>query len=133
MIYCTLRFFGERAFGFWRVSMVSIAFGLFALSRAVNGFRNFRSTRLQFMRTKGKMTDTHRQHVLCFFIGAIQTEDTQMTKIKFMLFIAVLVGFGLIVMLHFPLAYAYDDFKAGSEPDGFRGIKWGTELPQTQL
>lgn len=54
-----------------------------------------------------------------------------MKKIKFMLLIALLVGFGSIVMLHLPQAYAYDDFKAGSEPDGFRGIKWGTELPQT--
>ncbi len=54
-----------------------------------------------------------------------------MTRFKFLLLVAFLVGFAFVALLHFPPAYAYDDFKAGSEPDGFRGIKWGTELPQT--
>ena len=53
-----------------------------------------------------------------------------MIQINFMLLITLLVGFTSIAVLHFLPAYAHDDFKAGSEPDGFRGIKWGTELPQ---
>jgi hypothetical protein len=38
----------------------------------------------------------------------------------------ILVGLGVIVLIS-PAAYA-GDFKPGSEPTGFRGISWGTEI-----
>jgi hypothetical protein len=46
-----------------------------------------------------------------------------MKKIEFLI-----IFMGLILIDSFVFSQELGEFKAGSEPDGFRGIKWGTDI-----
>ncbi len=46
---------------------------------------------------------------------------------KFLLFCVT------IVLLTFPINSVAGDFKQGSEPDGFRGMKWGEKLNELTI